>query len=48
YAWRVGIVGADGPNDLPSFDNLSVIPEPGAFALIAGLLGLSFVMVRRR
>ncbi|CAA7172135.1 Unannotated, partial [Lentimonas sp. CC21] len=26
YAWRVGIVGADGPNDLASFDNLIVIP----------------------
>lgn len=27
---------------------LVVVPEPGAYALLAGLLGLSYVMVRRR
>lgn len=28
--------------------SISVIPEPGTYALLAGLLGLSFVMMRRR
>jgi hypothetical protein len=28
--------------------NLSVIPEPGTYALMAGLLGLTSVMLRRR
>jgi len=28
--------------------DLSIIPEPGSYALLAGLTGLAFVMVRRR
>ena len=30
------------------FDNVSVVPEPGTYALLAGLTGLVFVMLRRR
>lgn len=29
-------------------DNISVIPEPSSYALLAGCLGLGYVMVRRR
>jgi hypothetical protein len=29
-------------------DNVLVIPEPGTYALLAGLTGLTFVMLRRR
>ncbi|HKK17358.1 MAG TPA: hypothetical protein VJ952_01645 [Opitutales bacterium] len=36
-------------NDLGSgFTELTVVPEPGSFALIAGCLGLTWVMLRRR
>jgi len=31
-----------------SFGDVSPIPEPGAFALLAGLTGLVWVMLRRR
>lgn len=41
YAWRVGVVGADGPSDEARFDNITVVPEPSSMAL----LGL---MLRRR
>lgn len=30
------------------FNNFTVVPEPGSFALLAGLLGLSYIAVRRR
>lgn len=46
YAWRVGFYGADGPNDVASFDNLTVVPEPGSFALLG--TGLLFLVARRR
>lgn len=37
-------------NGNASFDNITVtaVPEPGTYALLAGLTGLVFVMVRRR
>ena len=30
------------------FNNFEVVPEPGSFALLAGLFGLAFVALRRR
>lgn len=49
YAWRVGVVGADGTDgDIASFDNITVVPEPGTFALLAEFTGLISVMIRRR
>lgn len=44
--WIVG-TAANQAGDT-SGATLTVVPEPGAYALIAGLLGLSFVMLRRR
>lgn len=32
----------------PYIDNVQIIPEPSAFALLAGVLGLGLVMLRRR
>ena len=40
-----GVVSASGNNLILT---LSTIPEPGTYALLAGLTGLVFVMVRRR
>jgi hypothetical protein len=31
-----------------SFDSITVVPEPGTFALLAGFAALGFVMLRRR
>ncbi|HKK18076.1 MAG TPA: hypothetical protein VJ952_05285, partial [Opitutales bacterium] len=50
--YGVSIVVSNGTlqvNDLGSgFTELTVVPEPGSFALIAGFLGLTWVMLRRR
>jgi len=44
----VGIsANGTGANDVDTF-SLTVIPEPGTYALLAGCFGLSFVMLRRR
>ena len=40
----------DENDELFGFDNVSVsvVPEPGSFALLAGMFGLTWVMLRRR
>ncbi len=45
-----GTAGAESNNELASVDNvqLSTIPEPSAYGLLAGCLGLAVAMVRRR
>ena len=45
-----GTAGAGSNNELASVDNvqLSTIPEPSAYGLLAGCLGLAVAMVRRR
>lgn len=39
-AFRIGAVEGIG--------SVSVVPEPGSYALLAGLLGMGYVMIRRR
>ena len=39
--------GGGGANNLYA-NNISVVPEPGSFALIAGVFGMAFVAIRRR
>jgi hypothetical protein len=37
-----------GPNGATGAPNFSLVPEPSTYAALAGMLALSFVMVRRR
>jgi len=37
-----------GSGSLPGFNTVSVVPEPSTYAAIAGILALSWVMIRRR
>ena len=39
---------AGGVSDTLDIDNINVVPEPGTYALIGGMLALSYVMLRRR
>ncbi len=39
---------ANTSSDSFSVDNIAIVPEPGTYALIGGLLALSSVMLRRR
>lgn len=51
YAWRIGVRNAAN-TDAYGFDNLTVtsspVPEPSSFALLAGLVGLGFTVLRRK
>ena len=41
-------VHMDSADEEIAFDNFSIVPEPSAFGLIAGMLGFTWVMLRRR
>ncbi len=45
-----GVSGTDGSTsrERVGFDNLQIVPEPGAYALFGGLLALGAVVLRRR
>ena len=45
YTWEASALNTQNGVAIASF---SSIPEPGTYALLAGLTGLSFVMLRRR
>lgn len=42
------LAGGDPSTFAASVDNISVVPEPSAYAILAGFLALGFVAVRRR
>lgn len=43
-----GVTGSAAPYIGASFGSGTVVPEPSSFALLAGVFGLAWVMVRRR
>jgi hypothetical protein len=49
-SYKFAAFGQDSPLNGSYISNitLTAIPEPGTYALIGGLLALSYVMVRRR
>ena len=51
FQWTGNDVGGGGSRDEFAIDNLTfsaVVPEPSAYAMLAGLSALGFVMLRRR
>lgn len=46
--WYVTDGGSDATNVQTTFDNISIIPEPGTYALLLGAIVLGFAATRRR
>lgn len=45
---RISVQTANGEAGTFAIDNIVLVPEPSSYALLAGMLGLTWVMVRRR
>jgi hypothetical protein len=46
--WGVGTTGSDASKGVLTIDGITVIPEPSAYVLLVGCLGLAAVVLRRR
>jgi hypothetical protein len=46
--WGVGATGSDASKGVLTIDGITVIPEPSAYVLLVGFLGLAAVVLRRR